>query len=353
MQYFPQRLRMARKMKGWSMQELADQMGNTISKQAISRYENGDMIPERENFLSILNALNIKEDFFNRGEIDIHLEPSFRKLKDLPKQQQDAIIERTKDYLERYLEAESIVASEARFKYQSETICRTVEDAEKEANIFRTQNNLGNDPIYNLTELFEDLGIKVYQDQCEEDGISGLSAWVNKPKGIAVIFVNSTHPVDRRRFTLAHELAHLVLTFPDKITNKKIENLCNRFAAALLIPAEQLIRELGNKRNSIHLKELELIKSQYGISPQALLRRAKDLNIITQHMLRQKFEYFKSVGMLKADIGKYSGKEEANQLLQILCRGISEGSLSMSKAASLNGQRLADFRDTISLDKSA
>ncbi len=351
MKYFPQRLRMARKMNGWSMQELADQMNNKISKQAISRYENGDMIPERENFLAIVNSLGVKEDFFHRGKITIDLNPSFRKLKELSKQQQESIIEKTKDYLERYLETEEIVAVETRFKYESKNICHTVKDAEEEANAFRTKNNLGNDPIYNLTELLEDLGIKVYQDKGVVDDISGLSDWVDKKEGIAVIFVNSTHPLDRRRFTLAHELGHLVLNFPETLSNKSIENLCNRFAAALLMPADHLIRELGNKRKSIHLKELELIKTQYGMSPQALLHRAKDLNIITQHLFRQKMEYLKSAGLLKREIGKYPGRERANQLLQLLCRGISEGTLSMAKAASLNGQRVADFRETIKPEK--
>ncbi len=347
MKHFPQRLKMARKMNGWSLQELANRMDNKISKQAISRYENGEMIPERDTFLLLLQALKLKEEFFHRGEIRIDLEPSFRKLKDLPKQRQEAIVERTKDYLERYLETESIVASETRFHYQSEIICSTMEDAESEANQFRKSNNLGNDPIYNLSELIEDLGIKVYQEKFEDDRISGLSAWVSKTEGIAVIYINTSHPVDRRRFTLAHELAHLVMNFPDDYTNKKIEKLCNRFAAALLIPKEQLVRELGPKRKSIHMKELKLIKAQYGISVQSLLRRANDLGIISDHTLRKKFEYLTLLDLRRKSIGLYSGVEEANQLLQLLCRGISEGSLSMAKAASLNGERVAKFRETI------
>jgi Zn-dependent peptidase ImmA (M78 family) len=340
---------MARKMNGLSMQGLSDLLDNKISKQAISRYENGDMLPERANFLDLIKVLKVKEDFFHRGK-SIELNPSFRKMKDLPKQQQEAIIERTKDYLERYLETESIVAaSEARFKYKSDIRCQTVEHAEQAAEEFRKEYQLGTDPIFNLTELLEDLGIKVFQYNFENDDISGMSAWVNEEEGIAVIFVNTSHPIDRQRFTVAHELGHLILNMDKSLSNSNIEKCCDRFAAALLIPKNRMYQELGTKRKSIHLKELVFIKEQYGISPQALLYRAKDLDIISEHHRRQKFEYLKSSGLYKKPIGNYSGAEKTNQLLQLLCRGLAEETLSMAKAASLYGQRVADFRDTIAL----
>jgi len=353
MKYFPQRLRMARKMNGLSLQDLSDRVDNHISKQAISRYENGDMLPERKNFLLLLKALDKKEDFFHKSGITAELRPSFRKMKHLSKQEQEAITEQTKDYLERYLEVESILAAETRFTYRSDKICLTLLDAEHAAEAFRKHHNLGTDPIYNLTELLEDIGIKVYQHEYEADAISGMSAWLDSEDGIAVIFVNTAHPKDRQRFTLGHELGHLVLNVEPSCSNHQIEKLCNRFAAALLMPEDKMRAELGRKRKSIHFKELELIKEQYGISPQSLLYRAKDLDIITEHQRRQKFDYLKSIDMHKKNIGIYAGAEQSNQLLQLICRGLAEGSLSMAKAASLHGERVAEFRERIQLNKNS
>jgi Zn-dependent peptidase ImmA (M78 family) len=115
----------------------------------------------------------------------------------------------------------------------------------------------------------------------------------------------------------------------------------------MLIPASVMKRELGNHRNHILLKELVLINAQYGISPQALLYRAKDLEIISNYLFVQQMKYINSQFGGKANLGVYDGKEKSNRLFQLICRGIAEEAMTSSKAASLMNLKVAELRDKL------
>jgi Zn-dependent peptidase ImmA (M78 family)/DNA-binding XRE family transcriptional regulator len=348
MEHFAQRLRMARTMKGWSMQDLSNHLNGLISKQAIGKYENGDMMPEKSTLIALCNILDVKIDFFERVR-QVEIQPEFRKFQKLSVRKQNEIIEKTKDYLERYLEAEELTASENVFINPLSQPCKSLEDAEMQAEEFRMAMNIGDNPLHNIAEQLEEWGIKVYREDFDTDDIFGLADWVDDR--VAVIVINTQSNIDRQRFTALHELGHLVLNIPNDITEKLKESMCNRFAGAMLISAKQLKNELGPKRSNIHLKELEIIKAQYGISPLATLYRAKDLGIISQYVFIQKIRYIGSIMGNKADIGVFKGSEETNRLLQILCKGIAEEAITSSKAAGLFNMRLAEFRDILTTQK--
>ena len=73
-----------------------------------------------------------------------------------------------------------------------------------------------------------------------------------------------------------HELGHLLLTLTGNFTDKEIENLCNRFAGAILIPEAKLISEFGQSRKQFYLQELVELQKEWGISIQAIMYRAKN-----------------------------------------------------------------------------
>lgn len=342
MENFAQRLLMARTMKGWSMQDLANRLEGTMSKSAIAKYENGQRVPGKEKLIALCQVLEVKLDFFSRQK-SVRLEPSFRKLDKLPKQKQEEIVERTRDYLERYLETEELTASEQLFKNKIKSfVCDSLDKAESAAELFRQKMKLGDNPLSNIIEQLEDWGIKVFHEELGTDSISGMSSWQNSRESIIVI--NKSQNIDRQRFTALHEVAHGVLNLSDNLSDREKEKICDRFAGAMLIPASKLIAELGQKRSRIHLKELELIKLQYGISVQALLYRAKELGIITNYMQSFMMRYIKEQFGRYAVIGNYDGIEASNRLLQILCKGIAEDAITTSKAASLYGKSLSSFR---------
>ena len=76
----------------------------------------------------------------------------------------------------------------------------------------RHEWGLGLNPIYDMAELMEDRGVKVFFCPLEE-GIDGLTAHVQREDqpDARVIVVSQSVSRDRQRFTIGHEIAHMVL----------------------------------------------------------------------------------------------------------------------------------------------
>lgn len=98
---------------------------------------------------------------------------------------------------------------------------------------------------------------------------------------------------ERERFTLAHEVGHLVLDCAADIPGEKA---ANRFAGAFLMPAEVLWAEVGKQRDSLSIGELIELKRVFGVSLQMLVYRCRDLRIITDELYRDLFRDFRDRG---------------------------------------------------------
>lgn len=114
----------------------------------------------------------------------------------------------------------------------------------------------------------------------------GLQATV---AGQPLIVVSSQWQGDRQRFTLAHELGHLLLA--DRLAEGlDEEKACNHFASAFLLPGESVRQHLGAKRHSIEVRELYLLKHEFGLSMQACLYRLILIDLEEGSLLRRFFE---------------------------------------------------------------
>ena len=164
---FANRLISARKMAGLSLQSLADQLGNIVSKQSLHKYEQGKMRPDSELVISISNILNVPVNYF-------YTEPAmavnfsnlgFRKYSSkLSPSEEGSIIEKAKEVFERYFELECLLNMEDETQYfvYDKTITNC-EDAENAAIQLRKIWDLGYDPIPNVIEMLEDKGYKVIE----------------------------------------------------------------------------------------------------------------------------------------------------------------------------------------------
>ena len=194
-----------------------------------------------------------------------------------------------------------------------------------------------------MVELLEDNHIKViYLDA--GDAYDGMQTWVLH-HDIPVIAINQNvvKKDDRKRFTAMHELAHLLLPIPENITEKEKERYCHQFAAALLFPGDALKKELGSKRNRIHIQELGALKLQYGISMQAIIMRSKELEIISEASCKALFNMFKQMKWRIDEPVEYKGKEISTRFDQLLFRALSEDLITVSKAAALKNLKVAEF----------
>jgi Zn-dependent peptidase ImmA (M78 family) len=273
------------------------------------------------------------------GEIE------FRKLKNYPTKEKSRIVEIAKDELGRYIELEEILGIEIKFQNPLENIpINSQADIEKAAETLRHAWGLGRDAISNVIALLEDHHVKVLEIDSTES-FDGFSTWVNG-QDIPLIVLNKSklgNALDRKRFTALHELAHLLLDV-NQHPEKEKEKYCHAFATAMLIPAETMKKELGGKRSKLSFHELAAMKQQYGISMQALVYRAKDLGLISENYLKHFYVVFNQLGYRSSEPVAYEGVEHSNRFSQLLFRALAEEFISISKAAALKNQRLAEFR---------
>lgn len=342
---FSTRLKSARLMNGLSLQGLADKIENRITKQSLSKYELGQVIPDSEMIGILSEALGVRPDYFFSDqvlEIDIqdHL-----KMNLFPAKERTRIVEIAKDELGRYLELEQILGIETRFENPiSHISISSQRDIEEAAQTLRNHWGLGTGALSNVIELLEDHHVKVLEIESTEE-FDGFCTWVNG-KNIPLIVLNKAKlkdVPDRKRFTALHELAHLLLEV-NHHPEKEKEKFCHAFATAMLIPAETLKNELGGKRSKLSFNELGAIKQQYGISMQALVFRAKNVGLISDNYFRQFYAVFNQLGYRKTEPVDFVGTEHSNRFSQLLFRALAEDFISMSKAAALKNQKLAEFR---------
>ncbi len=339
---FGQRLKAARIMAGFSMDALVAKMEQSVSKQAISKYENDLMSPDSSILIALSKALNVKPDYFF-SEQEISLEAvNFRKKAYLGKKEVESLKARVKDELERYIELESLLP--ATEQYSNEIPIQEIasaEDVEAVALDLRELWSLGNEgPVGFVIDLLEEHGIKVIELDAPEgfDGLSGNAA------GIPFIVLNKASPSDRKRLTALHEFAHLCLSFNPSLEPREIEKFCQTFGGAFLMPSEVLIKELGAKRSDISYVELKNLKLQYGISMQAIMYRAKQHGIISEYTHEAFSKAVSARGWRKKEPVDYPIVENPQHFDQLLHRAISEELISMSKAAYLANKSLEELR---------
>lgn len=347
MQHFAERLRAARKMSGLTLDALSKLLEGKVSKQTLNKYEQGLIKPEANLLLPLCTALTIRPDYFTRTKQVKISPPSFRKFQKLTAKEQAIAIERTRDHLERYLELEELMGIERKFKRDIQGIpdvIETPDHAETAAKAVRNIYSLGDDPLFNIIELLEDQGVIVVEIDAHED-FSGMSTYVDDR--IPVIVLNgNVKNLDRKRFTTLHELAHLLLPIGN-VDEKTEERLCDAFAGAMLLPEKKVIEMLGTHRSALIWNELVIIKELYGISVRAILYRARRFDIITDYDLTTKMAELGRTYGRKSEPGRYKGIEKAIHFRQLLLRAIAEEIITMSKAATLDGKKLADFRQDL------
>lgn len=332
---FGARLKLARKMAGMSLQELADELENKVSKQALSKYEMGVMNPSGDVLASISKALKVKPDYFlKKNQVELG-EILFRKKASLSKKHEESIVEKVRDYVERYLEIESLLNINNMFEnpLKDYQIQRKT-DIEAAANKLRREWDLGTDSIPSIIEMLELKGIKVLLID-DSDDFDGLAVYTSK--GIPVVVVNGRNkPIERIRFTIIHELAHLLLELDGSMTLKQVEEWCHFFSSCFLMPTEMLIKMIGGKKRSyIYINELIAIKEYFGVSIRATVHRLKGIEIISDSYYQRWVIYMSKTYGGKDEPGNYKGEEKSKLFDQLINRALAEEFISISKAAAL------------------
>ena len=335
---FGQNLHSARKIAGMSMDGLAQSAG--ITKQSISKYEKGMMMPDSKILINLSNALKVKPDYFFRS-CDISLQKiEFRKRKSLSNSDQGRIEALAYDHVRRVLELNNILGLESKFQnpFKDEVIC-SEEEIDGYADKLRDEWKLGRSALSNVLGLIEEHFIQVLEVEAPNE-FDGLAAFCD---GMPLIVINGTFDTVRKRFTVLHELAHIVLHFDPHFSEKQIEKMCHRFAGAMLVPSEKIYAVYGLKRTTIFKQEVIETKEEYGISVAALMHRLLNLGVISEQLFIR-FRMNINKDRSEKNLGYYQGREEAEMFIQQLLTAVSQDVISEAKAADLLNISMGEFR---------
>ena len=217
-----QRLRAHRIASGWSLRDLSARLSPRVSAQALSQYEKGQSCPRAEVLEGLAKALNTyPEHLVRRADLVTLGAIQFRNAAALS----PALLRQAHGWLttqtERSLALEQqfggLLLSPSLPRINEIIDVRKPEDAEELAQDVRMRWGLGTGALPQLVSLFESRGIRVFNAPASEGwkGFNGCSAVVSysvaSHSNFPVILLNGEHWGERKRFTLCHELAHLIL----------------------------------------------------------------------------------------------------------------------------------------------
>lgn len=159
--------------------------------------------------------------------------------------------------------------------------------------------------------------------------VDGLSQWVGDHP---VILFHDAAPVDRVRFTLAHELGHLVL-HADALSTDDVEAQANAFAGELLLPAEVIRPALRN----LKIGRLLDLKREYGVSMQAIVERAYHLDLLSPAQRTSMYKMLSARGWRTGEPGSGDLAPERPALAESIGQALSARGLSPRDVATIAG----------------
>lgn len=338
------RIKLARKKAGLSLRALANVLEGKVSAQAIGKYERGEMTPSSGVLLALCKALDVSLSYLIDSQGIELTGVDFRTKANTTAKDRAHVETEVIEWIERYLQIERILelnSAEWQTPIFPARKLSTIEEAEDLADEVRKEWKLGRDPIPNMTELLEEKGLKVLVEVLPQK-VSGFTCLIqrsnNQPE-LPVIVVNKLFSLERRRLTLAHELAHRVID-PRNFNEKDEEKAATYFAGAFLAPRDHLEREIGKHRFHFGYKELIDIKVIYRVSMASLLVRLKNIGIINESSMTYAFQTIARGCRTKEpeelEPIDVRGQREKPYRFERLCyRALAEGLISLSKAAEL------------------
>lgn len=275
-------LALARDARGFTQTEMVAKLKGTISQAKLSKIENGLLGPSADDVRAIALALDFEEKFFfhphtRRSEpVTYH-----RKRKKLAK----------KDWAKIYAKAEV-------HRILAALMLRSVELAPSAAHppsidpdeydgriaeiarAVRQAWSLPRGPIDDVVSVLENAGIIVVAFDFGTELCDGFTQ--HATDGMPpVVFINTKQPKDRMRYSLAHELGHIVM---HRLPNPDMEKQANQFASEFLMPTQDIMKDLYG----LSLDRFMALKLYWKTSMAALIRKAFD----TGKLNESRYRYF-------------------------------------------------------------
>jgi Zn-dependent peptidase ImmA (M78 family)/DNA-binding XRE family transcriptional regulator len=275
----PEMLVLARESCGMSQAELAKATG--ISQAKISKYENQLLEVDGSDLEKIAEAMGYATDFFFQVDRIYGLGSSAlfnRKREVIPiglQKQAQARVNVWRMQIARLLRSVEVETTETFTPIDSQEHNGNVE---RVAQTVRAAWRLPMGPIVDLTGAVENAGGVVVLCDFGTPKVDAAHLWL--PDSPPMFFLNQNLAADRFRFTLSHEVGHAIM---HRFPIGDIEDEANRFAAEFLMPA----KEIGPQLAGLTLRSAAALKPHWRVSMAALVRRAHDLDCISDRQYKR------------------------------------------------------------------
>lgn len=283
----PEMLVLARECLGLGQKELSEKIG--ISQSKLSKYENGLLQVSREDLVALSNVLGFPISFFAQTDRVFGFGSAcfyHRKRQAMPANELRAIhakLNLVRMHVTRLARSVEIETDNRFCRLDVDEYGGPEEVARKARDVW----SLPMGPVQDVVGTIENAGGIVWALPFGTQRLDAVSQLV---PGLPPIFlVNADVPGDRLRFTLAHELGHVLMHY---LPNPEMEGQADKFAAEFLLPA----RETATRLRGLSLHRLPDLKHQWKVSMAALIKRAFDVGSITQRQYRSLFTQLSSHG---------------------------------------------------------
>ena len=284
--FCPDQLRVARELRCWTQAELARETvaaghERGLTAAAISQFELGVSIPQRDTVGALVRALRIDPEFLTTSASDdeAHVPAFFRSLRTTPARSRRRarnlaqLVHRLAIQLDEHvglpprdvprIPCDPFIDKEERRR-----------EAEGAAEVVRRAWALPRGPVETVLGTLEAHGVVCTRLLFDDERVDAFS--VNFADHPVAVLAADKEKWDRSRFDAAHELGHLVM-HDEAAGIPEAERQANEFAAAFLMPDRDIKDELPERAD---WPALMTLKAKWGTSIASLLRRSTTLEVM-------------------------------------------------------------------------
>ncbi len=333
----PEMVTLAREFRGLTQEELARLLG--VSQARIARIEGGVLEASPTMLDMLSDALQFPTAFFFLEENRLGFGSSayfYRKRSELSatdRRRIHGLVNVLRISIKKFID---FVEIEGKKPLPSWELSDYGNSPRKIAEALRGLWQMPDGPVNDLTKLLEAAGVIVVS--CDFGTRSMDATSMRLAEMPPLIFINDAIPGDRWRFTLAHELMHLVC---HQVPSETMEDEADEFAAEFLLP-ELEMRAQFSRYPKLRLIDFANLKQYWKTSMGALIERARSLNCLDDNQRRYLWMTMSKLGYRLQEPHPIE-KEQPKSLHRVVQHFISElgyGQSDMEKLLRLNRQEL-------------
>ena len=307
-------MRIARQARGWSQTELSRRSG--VSQGYVSKLENGMDEPNAGIVDKLSSVLRFPITYFYEQDhvsgLPVSVHSMYRKRASVGQRAQDRLEAEINIRLMHVRRLLKSVDFDTELDLPSFELDEFETGPEQIADLLRRTWLVPSGPLRNLIGWMERAGIIVIPS--DFDGLSVDGVTVRQSGLPPCVFLNRGQPADRQRFTLAHELGHIIM---HRLPSPEMEDEANAFASALLMPALDIKRAFSGK---VTIQKLASLKPVWRVSMNALLNRAKTIGSVTPNQAQYLWRQMSALGYRRAEPPELAFPSEEASILSELVR---------------------------------